>query len=749
MAASQRKVVWLRPGESDGRADLHEIERNQERRVIDLCSAKERKKLNSKIRNTNRLSAAWEISGNVIRLLRDKLHALPDFGKEVDPFELGTPEAVVRYFVNEDEKGVSESILELYEDIFDQNYNRFFSQDIVGDILTGKNKASEFSPSEVIAAFFAEEMRERFLAELRPSIEARFFENFSHQYPQAGIVMGSVWDNYRHMIHGISEQTAKNDLIYSHFIIQDDDVASVISDFSANGVQSIPGRAQKLLERPEKQFIEARHSVIRSSLHEVVARYDQLAETTRVSLSDRLWKSPSQQDVHKALFLEKRTQKAFTDPGSMRAFVEQLRDAQEYDGGKDDERRVERQVSAQWRPKKVGWLERFKPRLGSAFYDFCKHRNINARQLAHCVGTIAHYDESQIVRVCEAVAAALPFDGRQGVRSWRSALLAMADDRASKPSKFIENWQAIFGVEPECTAEEIAELQDNIIALLALDYCFRHVFSEGMNAGGILDDISTVEDILGSVQNAVKRLRQREVFPLPALQTYDETVNVALSLSRHMRDALAKGLVLKITDDKKISKILNLFDNSRIIGVLSLSVFGEIIRDKEHNEQIIFVRRILERSLHPVFDEVKIAKEDRSALIEDFTERLLAKHIATDQKLSSGSWVKRVVKGQQDVPPIPEKAPAFWKQDKQKGDTPVSFIQRHYGEWLGKGLSRPDVKRLDEPLYRALYSWLRSNDLPDGFDLPTAKEANDRLLASEVIPRDQVSRVASAAARRR
>lgn len=80
-----------------------------------------------------------------------------------------------------------------------------------------------------------------------------------------------------------------------------------------------------------------------------------------------------------------------------------------------------------------------------------------------------------------------------------------------------------------------------------------------------------------------------------------------------------------------------------------------------------------------------------------------------------------------NAPPLaPEKAPALWPHDKQPGDTPPAFIQRNYAPWLGRGLSRPDLKRLDRPLYVALSNWLRTNQMPADLDLPTLKEANDR-----------------------
>lgn len=91
----------------------------------------------------------------------------------------------------------------------------------------------------------------------------------------------------------------------------------------------------------------------------------------------------------------------------------------------------------------------------------------------------------------------------------------------------------------------------------------------------------------------------------------------------------------------------------------------------------------------------------------------------------SSTWQKRIAqeRGENAAPPLPEKAPALWKDDKQHGDTPVTFIKRHYEPWLGKGLSRPDIKRLDPSLYTSIANWLKRNTFPDDFALPTKSEA--------------------------
>lgn len=92
--------------------------------------------------------------------------------------------------------------------------------------------------------------------------------------------------------------------------------------------------------------------------------------------------------------------------------------------------------------------------------------------------------------------------------------------------------------------------------------------------------------------------------------------------------------------------------------------------------------------------------------------------------------------------PLPDQAPATWKADKQPGETPPDFIRRVYAPWLGHGLTRADIKRFDEPLYRSLYKWLSNprNEMPDDLDLPTLPQQNDRFVANLDTPAHEAIR---------
>ncbi|MDQ0462963.1 hypothetical protein QO010_000711 [Caulobacter ginsengisoli] len=75
---------------------------------------------------------------------------------------------------------------------------------------------------------------------------------------------------------------------------------------------------------------------------------------------------------------------------------------------------------------------------------------------------------------------------------------------------------------------------------------------------------------------------------------------------------------------------------------------------------------------------------------------------------------------------VPKEPPALWLVDREGKETPIEFIRRHYTPWLGKGLHRGDIRRLDRPLYNALGNYLANHPMPDDIDLPTLQEYNDR-----------------------
>jgi hypothetical protein len=78
---------------------------------------------------------------------------------------------------------------------------------------------------------------------------------------------------------------------------------------------------------------------------------------------------------------------------------------------------------------------------------------------------------------------------------------------------------------------------------------------------------------------------------------------------------------------------------------------------------------------------------------------------------------------------LPATPPAKWLDRKDRTESPIDFIRRDYSPWLGKGLTRADIRRLDKSLYAALTNWLSEHKkLPEDVDLPTKKQMNDRIV---------------------
>jgi tetratricopeptide (TPR) repeat protein len=76
-----------------------------------------------------------------------------------------------------------------------------------------------------------------------------------------------------------------------------------------------------------------------------------------------------------------------------------------------------------------------------------------------------------------------------------------------------------------------------------------------------------------------------------------------------------------------------------------------------------------------------------------------------------------------------------WETDRAPDDNPASFAARAYAAEMAAGtLHRGIIRRDDPELHRRLNSWLRSNAMPEGMDIPTLPEWNTRELAKRREP---------------
>jgi len=72
----------------------------------------------------------------------------------------------------------------------------------------------------------------------------------------------------------------------------------------------------------------------------------------------------------------------------------------------------------------------------------------------------------------------------------------------------------------------------------------------------------------------------------------------------------------------------------------------------------------------------------------------------------------------------------LFENRQDRNQSPLSFVQATYKQWLGKGISRADIKKLDKKLYDAFFNWkIPTKDL-DAIGLPTKRRLNDAKLAA-------------------
>ncbi|MEO0383199.1 MAG: hypothetical protein AAF234_06545 [Pseudomonadota bacterium] len=62
---------------------------------------------------------------------------------------------------------------------------------------------------------------------------------------------------------------------------------------------------------------------------------------------------------------------------------------------------------------------------------------------------------------------------------------------------------------------------------------------------------------------------------------------------------------------------------------------------------------------------------------------------------------------------LPIEAPHVWGAEPDNELSPADFIKRYYGPWIGKGLSRARIAKLDFKLAEAYSSWIRPSRHPE------------------------------------
>jgi len=79
---------------------------------------------------------------------------------------------------------------------------------------------------------------------------------------------------------------------------------------------------------------------------------------------------------------------------------------------------------------------------------------------------------------------------------------------------------------------------------------------------------------------------------------------------------------------------------------------------------------------------------------------------------------------------FPSKAPQLWvDRDPALKESPAAFTRRVYGPWIGMGLTRPQLRALDDALYHALSVWEHRHPEDAVTELPTLAQVIDSKIA--------------------
>ena len=130
-----------------------------------------------------------------------------------------------------------------------------------------------------------------------------------------------------------------------------------------------------------------------------------------------------------------------------------------------------------------------------------------------------------------------------------------------------------------------------------------------------------------------------------------------------------------------------------------------------------------------------IKKEFWNAVVDNLQETLQglsnSDELSLEDKVRHLKNIRRLVTSElaSVIPQVPDKAPALWKERGKENYhmSPCDFVVQHYPS-LGFGLSQADIGHLDPKLMAALRNWRDKHGWPEGFDLPSQNELNDRRL---------------------
>ena len=139
--------------------------------------------------------------------------------------------------------------------------------------------------------------------------------------------------------------------------------------------------------------------------------------------------------------------------------------------------------------------------------------------------------------------------------------------------------------------------------------------------------------------------------------------------------------------------------------------------------------------------ESKSSIAEKLDMIDAYAKEHPGKPVAHIIKAAFSLAVPRHTEMPTSPPDFPATAPELWRGGRNNPESPPEFLRRVYEPWIGNGLSKPMLRRLDPRLLKAIYNWEGAgNILPDDLRLPSQKHVNDLLLADETVIEQHLGR---------
>lgn len=289
----------------------------------------------------------------------------------------------------------------------------------------------------------------------------------------------------------------------------------------------------------------------------------------------------------------------------------------------------------------------------------------------------------------------------------------------------------------------LVKVQDSLLKhLSATKEVVRHRMATGFAyVAAAVRDIGFVHGTNTHFSDARNMLRSETVFLKERNQIEQDAEGIRIACEDVLEDEFTLKQILSTEDPQELDRIydkISMLENIHYNQLVSLDhvvVDGEplpyesqkgMARFKLTKFFTIKKKRCIINSIklnYEQLDSYLVADEEIRLEFIQSEIRQLAKEafsLCSDDANLKKDFARRccaIFDDSEEEVILPSRAPELYKEREDRKENPVNFIRRVYGSWLGKGLLRPHIKKLDLPLYQSLYRF----GIPDDFDVVLPK----------------------------